>query len=77
MMATKYDQIMAYLIKIENRLGNIDGHLAELNGKVSLNARNIEANRSDINGIKNKLAYLMGGNAFALVALELILKYLV
>jgi len=77
MMASKYEKIIDYLIKIERKLGNIDGHLVELNGKVNMNVNNIEINRQDIGKIKNKLAYFMGSLAMALVALQLILKYFV
>ncbi len=47
-METKQDQILDCVLKIQQDLGQVNGHLKQLNGSVARNVTDIKENRDDL-----------------------------
>lgn len=83
-MVTKYDQIIETLTEIKVHLASMDGHLKELNGRVTRNVTDIRDDRKKLEShdarldkIDKKIAYWAGGIAVVMAFVSFIINYFI
>jgi len=81
-MASKTGEILGHIIDIKQHLGNIDGHLKELNGRVNRNVEDIEKGREGfgaqdkrLDKVERRLAYYAGGIGVLLIFIQGVINY--
>ena len=82
-MATKYDRIIEKLSSIDVNVASIEGHLKQLNDKVSRNVTDIRDNKKtliehhkNVDKIDKQLAKWMGGIGVLILAITFLINYL-